>query len=644
MAKVCANCGHYCGDSYIYSNHSDLIFCSESCKEAYYQKLETDNAIRENLEKQNLRAEQARAAEKIKDNYCLFGLERDDFRRRVAENGFYEYKLAGCVVSDFSGNETCKSSTATCSLKIGSLLNKTPEGTGKLTFGLLFIPVTVNMYGEPFITDTDSETGLDYWKNNYWQDGSSGWRFSYLSKPFTLQKGENIDNKHFSLSRTSVGMCSGEHKVYVVLIEQIDSGKNRVVAWGKAGSHVVKTPSENDSIRFSSPFCSLAGLELWSGRATAHISGGFSVYGNEGVDGLWARIVLTDVKTGTVYKSKSSDYFSVDASGNPYPFVSGNLIFDIDCVFDESIPEGVYHAEITFCMEQKSLGGKSKILDKLNTECASSGFAVSCEENAKIGKKAGCPSKVFVTDASHIRNGSTVTIKFKELSDYNNNATGDLKICLENGSNVCATFYLEHLSKGKKYIDLERTVEYTPIQENYREDEFRIVVYEAQEGFGWQHVGNAYCPSESYKKKRKAELEKHFSDVKLENNIENIKNSITRGITRNLLNIWCILGIICLCGSCVDSKFLLIPAIFFTPWWLLISEHYTGVRNEKLIPVFFVIWSVACLFVHFTASGGVFVYIGVIIYAFALRKILLYFKPRLLVFALAAIILVSLFL
>ena len=198
----------------------------------------------------------ARGADDVRDKCRMFGAEKKGFRRRIAQDGYHEYKLGGVSVSGFSGgSETCAESEATCKLSVGSLLNKTPKGSGPLRFELLYLPPKIK---EPFIIDKDDESGLEYWhvaplfKDTY---NGTGCIFEnikvghlpedffasvYHSKPFSLSADEDIDQKTFAMKRTKTGIAPGSYNVFAVLYEKLDDGSNHIVAWSAAGAHTTE--------------------------------------------------------------------------------------------------------------------------------------------------------------------------------------------------------------------------------------------------------------------------------------------------------------------------------------------------------------------------------------------------------------------
>ena len=198
----------------------------------------------------------ARGADDVRDKCRMFGAEKKGFRRRIAQDGYHEYKLGGVSVSGFSGgSETCAESEATCKLSVGSLLNKTPKGSGPLRFELLYLPPKIK---EPFIIDKDDESGLEYWhvaplfKDTY---NGTGCIFEnikvghlpedffasvYHSKPFSLSADEDIDQKTFAMKRTKTGIAPGSYNVFAVLYEKLDDGSNHIIAWSAAGAHTTE--------------------------------------------------------------------------------------------------------------------------------------------------------------------------------------------------------------------------------------------------------------------------------------------------------------------------------------------------------------------------------------------------------------------
>ena len=212
--------------------------------EAYHEMMLIQKEIEaKRIALEELKKNQDREAEIKKDNCSLFGAKKNGFRHRIAENGFYEYKLGGCSVSDFAGgSETCKNSKATCNLTVGSLINKTPKGAGCLFFGLIFLP---NGTMTPFKVDTSEQTGLDYWRYTdisipYIKDFNKLNRI-YESDCFNLKANENIEeDRDFKLHRTDISLPPGEYDIYVVLYEEIEDGKKIRVAWCKAGSHITQ--------------------------------------------------------------------------------------------------------------------------------------------------------------------------------------------------------------------------------------------------------------------------------------------------------------------------------------------------------------------------------------------------------------------
>ena len=617
MAYTCVHCGHYFTGGIEVNGQ---YFCSESCRSAYFEKLNVQYNIQQELEEKNRRENQTYAAEKLKDNYKVFGLERDGFRRRVAENGFYEYKLAGCDLSNFVGNETEKSSIATCNLKVGTLLNKTPEGTGKLNFVLLLIPAGRGM-GTPFISSTDEETGLEHWKSNSYREGFNGWRFAYSSEPFTLGKEENVDRRSYSLKRTPVGLCAGKHDVYVVLLEQTDDGRNHVAAWCEAGEHIV-TSHEGELTNFNTPILQInkKNLHIYTCSADIKTFSIFSIHANEAVEGLWAKMYLTDVETGKEYKSKSTDYFSVDAFGDPTPCMSSGDKLELNFSFAETLPESAYNAEIRICQELKG-SEKSKVLDKIYL---STGYGFEATSDGKIARTDGQGANIWLSRATYSIHGNKINIKIGLIEESKKRATAPLKVCLEWQRKTLATFYLDRLHKGETYNDIAETVDYMYPQWKLKTPVY-IDVYELKVDGNWYRVSS--YPSYCSKEVGVAEAAVQNADRKIEETTKSIKSiieNIAVFIRRNLINAWCAAGLYFLLYEQLflgkRNAWSVIPSLVLTPFWLPFSTWAGSENNLKLMPVFYAIWGAACAWTHFRYGGGIACLIGVAIYAAGIIK------------------------
>ena len=261
----------YCKEYFEYNGDLDYHrngYCSRLCQTKAAEKKYAEEAAYERLREsqENMEAArqrrrereemQARGADDVRDKCRMFGAEKKGFRRRIAQDGYHEYKLGGVSVSGFSGgSETCAESEATCKLSVGSLLNKTPKGSGPLRFELLYLPPKIK---EPFIIDKDDESGLEYWhvaplfKDTY---NGTGCIFEnikvghlpedffasvYHSKPFSLSADEDIDQKTFAMKRTKTGIAPGSYNMFAVLCEKLDDGSNHIVAWSAAGVHTTE--------------------------------------------------------------------------------------------------------------------------------------------------------------------------------------------------------------------------------------------------------------------------------------------------------------------------------------------------------------------------------------------------------------------
>ena len=360
----------YCGEEYDYYRRGESEFCSNACARKYTEEQHAKKRAdeedwekyrekRDKIEKENLKKTQARAAEIEKNNYSLFGVKKNGFRHRMAANGFHEFNLGGCSVSDFAGgSETCKDSKGTCKLTVGSLINKTPKGAGCLFFGLDFLPKGTKT---PFIADTATETGLDYW-------GYAKIDIPYISKfyklnriyesdCFTLNENEDIEEDcDFNLHRTDISLPPGEYDMYAVLYEEIENGKKLRVAWCNVGSHIThdehlqEIESENgkiakvgDATQFGSPAFIIEKNGIKANgqqQIDVPLDRKFSLEGKNAPAELWMRLYLTEVETDSKYKSNATKHFTVGADGVFAPYIDTNEKVKIPFKFDNNIPKG----------------------------------------------------------------------------------------------------------------------------------------------------------------------------------------------------------------------------------------------------------------------------------------------------------------
>ncbi len=474
---------------------------------------------------EELKKTQMREAEIEKTNCSLFGTKKNGFRHRLAENGFYEFKLGGCAVSDFAGgSETCKDSKATCKLTVGSLINKTPKGAGCLFFGLIFLPKGTKT---PFKIATAEKTGLDFWG---YTDISIPYIAHFLrlkriyeSECFTLKANEDIEeDRDFKLHRTDTSLPPGEYDIYVVLHEEIENGNKPRVAWCNAGSHITqdehlqeiesksgKIAKIDDITQFGSPACKIEknGIRA-NGQQQIDITldRKFSLKGKNAPAELWMRLYLTDVESGSEYKSKATKNFTLGADGIYAPYIDTDEKLKIPFTFDDDIPEGVYDAKIKL-YELKAANGKGSNVGEATATYFSkknygydivvlNGEDISNEFKGlrKIGNN-GKENNIEIENASYSLEGNKATVKIGKLRNAGSEPTGSLRIRLEfilpdDKIHIGGKFYKNHLEGGLYYSNINETIDCS-IPAEYNDDtSLRISVYELSGNKKWVRLNH----------------------------------------------------------------------------------------------------------------------------------------------------------
>ncbi len=192
-----------------------------------------------------------------------------EVRVREATGGTREYKLGVCEIESASfESHTVKNGKAEIRVRVNTLLNKTPKGTGPLRFCIYCLlgdkesteysdAKELDEYGSfvtikrsPFIKIENPVTGVFYWEPTkiesdymfhdpsfvrvYFKPGKLLTEPIYKSKEFSLKKDENIEDKIISLTRTSTPFIDYYFSYYLVLEEKtID--KTDYVAWAELG-------------------------------------------------------------------------------------------------------------------------------------------------------------------------------------------------------------------------------------------------------------------------------------------------------------------------------------------------------------------------------------------------------------------------
>lgn len=462
----------------------------------------------------------------------------------MAADGFHEFNLGGCSVSDFAGeSETCKDSKGTCKLTVGSLINKTPKGAGCLFFGLIFLPKGTKT---PFITDTFQETGLDYW-------GYAKIDIPYISKfyklnriyesdCFTLNENEDIEeDRDFNLHRTDISLPPGEYDMYAVLYEEIENGKKLRVAWCNVGSHITQDEhlqeieSENgkiakvgDATQFGSPAFIIEknGIKA-NGKQQIDVilDRKFSLEGKNAPAELWMRLYLTDVETGSKYKSNATKHFTVGADGVFAPYIDTNEKLNIPFKFDNNIPEGVYDITIEL-YELKAVDGKGSKVGEVTITYFSkenyghdivvfNGEEINNEFKGlrKIGNN-GKKSEISIQNASYIWKGDKATVKIGKLLNKGSEPTGSLRITLDfilPNNNVVVhggQFYKRHMEGGYSYSKIEQTIDFSVPAEYNDDTSLRIAVYELNGNKKWDILDKVKFKSINKSINEKKEQEK----------------------------------------------------------------------------------------------------------------------------------------
>lgn len=144
-------------------------------------------------------------------------------KNRMAQDGCKEFMLHGCTL-DFDGVNEFDRKNAHPKLTVSLFHNNTPKGTGKMYFTVFYEKENK----EPPVKQGESaETGRKTWT---WKYEKLGGNFVYLSEPFSLEAGEDIEGKTFELVSGEKFQFGWKVRAYIAAVEYVD-GKYQPVAF-----------------------------------------------------------------------------------------------------------------------------------------------------------------------------------------------------------------------------------------------------------------------------------------------------------------------------------------------------------------------------------------------------------------------------